>query len=384
MKPLAQSAIRKQNIRSILRLLTLHSPRTRQSLAEATGLSLMSVSNLVDQLKACQVLELLPMERPDTQKPASGRKAENISLSGAHHAWLMLDLSGKAFHATLLGFDLSVLWERSSVPAADDYVHCLSAFLKTVRLSLPQVLSGRALQGVAVVTPGPYDVASDTVHNQRLRALNGVHIKQLLQRELGDYPYCVDEDVKFAVRAFSPLIEQEQCELLYYLFIGEGVGGAAVHGGNLLRGLNATAGDAGQLLAPCGETYENLLSLSAFAASLHCMGEDADRLSEQLQLLSDDAPEAYRSTLQQAAQTTADMLSGVLWVLDPSHIVIDCRYAAPFESAYIDAVCRALQVHFSASNRALPVIMPAPGGMRSVLRGAVQALQQDWVERIVP
>ena len=51
MKSLDQSAIRKQNVRNILELLTLHSPRTRQSLADATGLSLMTVTNLIDQLK---------------------------------------------------------------------------------------------------------------------------------------------------------------------------------------------------------------------------------------------------------------------------------------------------------------------------------------------
>ena len=82
MKPLDQSTIRKQNVRKILDLLTAKSPRTRQSLAEATGLSLMTVTNLVDQLKAQSVLELAPVARSCGIKPLSGRKAENISLRG--------------------------------------------------------------------------------------------------------------------------------------------------------------------------------------------------------------------------------------------------------------------------------------------------------------
>ena len=68
MKSLDQSTIRKQNIRRILDLLTAQSPRTRQSLAEATGLSLMTVTNLVDQLKAQQVLELTPVARSGDNK----------------------------------------------------------------------------------------------------------------------------------------------------------------------------------------------------------------------------------------------------------------------------------------------------------------------------
>ena len=383
MKSLAQSAIRKQNIFNILQLLTQHSPRTRQSLAEETGLSLMSVTNLVDQLKAFQVLDFLPVER-DESKPTAGRKAEHISLSGARHAWLMLDLSGKAFHMTLLGFNLCCLLEKSSAPAENDYAACLTAFLQEIHTLLPEALAGRTLVGVAVVTPGPYDITSDTVRNQRLPQLNGVHIKEMLYRHLGDYCYYVDEDVKFAVRAFSSLIAQEHCELLYYLFIGEGVGGAAVHSGNLLRGLNATAGDAGQLLAPGGETYENLLSLPVFAQKLGITGDDADVISAQLQVCAQQTPARYLDALHEAAQTTANMLSGVLWLLDPSHIIIDCRYAAPFEQEFIDGVLSCLQAHYHASERNLPHLLPAPGGLSSVLRGAIQALQHGWVERIVP
>jgi len=91
MKPFDQSAIRKQNVRNILDLLTLQSPRTRQALAEATGLSLMTVTNLIDQLKEQQVLDLAPVARSGAIKRASGRKAENISLCGTHHAWLIVD-----------------------------------------------------------------------------------------------------------------------------------------------------------------------------------------------------------------------------------------------------------------------------------------------------
>ena len=205
MKSLDQSTIRKQNVRKILDLLTVQSPRTRQSLAEATGLSLMTVTNLVDQLKAQQVLELTPVPRCCAGKPASGRKAENISLKGSGHAWMIIDLSGRNFRYTLLGFDFSLLYEKNCAEEGS-YLPRLEAFLCGIRDELNSVLCGRALLGVAVVAPGPYEIASDTVYNQRLPELNAVRIKSLLQRCLGDYNYYVDEDVKFAVRAFAPFI----------------------------------------------------------------------------------------------------------------------------------------------------------------------------------
>lgn len=379
MKSLDQSAIRKQNVRRILDLLTVQSPRTRQSLAEATGLSLMTVTNLVDQLKEQQVLDIAPVERSHEKKRVSGRKAENISLRGGGHAWLIVDLSGRHFRYTLLGFDLSVLLENHD-SADGAYLPRLEAFLCAIREEIVPVLCGRELLGVAVVTPGPYEIDSDTVFNQRLPELNTAGIKALLCRCLGDYDYYVDEDVKFAVRAFVPLIEQTPCELLYYLYLGEGVGGAAVHNGNMLRGLNATAGDAGQLTTPDGATYESLLSLPGFASTLDCHGED---LLQQLRQIAEERPADYMRALQAAATTVNDMLYSVLWVLDPSHIIIDCRYAFSFGDVFIEQIARQLSSRFCVAGRKFPAVMPAPEGMSSVTRGAVQVLQREWIERIL-
>ncbi|MBR3796698.1 MAG: ROK family transcriptional regulator [Clostridia bacterium] len=382
MKSLDQSAIRKQNIRRILDLLTVQAPRTRQSLAEATGLSLMTVTNLVDQLKEQQVLELAPVPRCGGDRHSSGRKAENISLRGSGHAWLIVDLSGKHFRYTLLGFDLAVLHEHNCA-AEGEYLSRLTAFLSAIREEISAPLAGRSLLGVAVVTPGPYEISCDTVYNQRLPELNDVRIKALMQRCLGNFDYYVDEDVKFAVRAFAPMSNQDSCELLYYLFIGEGVGGSAVHNGNMLRGLNATAGDAGQLTTPEGVTYESLISLSSFAALLGCGAQDNERLLQQLEAYAAEHPKAYLSALQKAAATVGDMLYNVLWVLDPGHIIIDCRYVFSFREEFIGFIAEYIARRLAAAGKRMPTIAAAPQGMSSVVRGAVQVLQREWIERIL-
>jgi len=55
--------------------------------------------------------------------------------------------------------------------------------------------------------------------------------------------------------------------VLFYLYTGEGVGGAVAYDDEVLRGLNAVTGDVGQL--PCGDgTYESALSLSVFVQRL--------------------------------------------------------------------------------------------------------------------
>lgn len=379
MKPVALSAIRKQNLAKVLDLLTLSPALTRQELAKSLDLSQMTMTNLVDFLKEQDVLHITPVQRDVTNRPAQGRKAEAITLCGDHKAWLLVDISSLQFSMTLTGFDVGILLELHD-DQSGEYLPRLENFLRTGIKQVHSVLGPRELLGVAVIAPGPYEISSDTIYNQRLPQLDHVRIKELFRRCMGDYEYYVDEDVKFAVRAFTDLIVLNQCEILYYLYIGEGVGGAAVHKGNMLRGQNATAGDAGHLLDRQGNTYESRLSTSVFAHLLDLPDVPAP---EALQQLAQQNPVRYREALDHMAAVTAEMLHGVLWILDPTHIIIDCVYARPCEEAFIQALSQHLQKQFSGENRRMPQLSPGTSGVSSVLRGAVRVLQKAWLDRVL-
>lgn len=234
------------------------------------------------------------------------------------------------------------------------------------------------------IAPGPYEISSDTVNNQRLPQLNQVRIKELFRRCLGHYEYYVDEDVKFAVRSFSDPVVLNQCEVLYYLYIGEGVGGAAVHRGNMLRGLNATAGDAGRLIDRQGNIYENRLNTEAFLHLLDIpVSLPPEELHKTLRRIAKEQPLQYASALELMASVTAEMLHSVLWILDPTHIVIDCVYAQPDGKSFVQMVKKYLAKLFQGEPRILPHLFPCPPGVSSVLRGAVRVLQSAWLDRIL-
>lgn len=379
MKLTELSNIRRQNLGKVLDLLTVSPAMTRQQLADATHLSQMTVTNLVDLLKEQGVLQFMPAHREGIARPALGRKADAISLCSTQKAWLLADISNRQFSLTLLGFDVSVLMELHD-DGHGDYLPRLEAFLRDGIRQVRSALGSRELLGVAIVTPGPYEISSDTVQNQRLPQLNGVRIKELFRRCMGHYEYYVDEDVKFAVRAFSDLIAQTRSEVLYYLYIGEGVGGAAVHGGNMLRGLNATAGDPGHLRSREGDTYESRLSTGAFSRLL---GQSDALAPDALARFALQEPARYAAALEQMAGITAEMLHGVLWMLDPTHIIIDCIYARPMEDMFLQAVSGHMRALFSADERMLPQLFPGASGLSSVLRGAVRVLQKAWLERML-
>ena len=192
----------------------------------------------------------------------------------------------------------------------------------------------------------------------------------------------MDEDVKFAVRAFDALTQQNTCELLYYLYIGEGVGGAAVHNGNLLRGLNATAGDAGQLLGPHG-IYENDLSQQAFAARLGLCGDTGrDVQATDIAQVAAQSPERYRQACASRLRALPICCTACCgcWILRISSSTAAMR--APLARCISSRSARP-----SAGRAAATVSSPAssqpPQEMSSVLRGAIIVLQREWIEHIV-
>lgn len=388
MRTIDQQSIRKQNIERIWEMLTTRRDLTRQELAEGTGLSPMSISNLVDHLKRFHVLQFATPERPvGDGRRATGRKAERISLCTTRHAWIMLDLTKIHFHFQALALDLSCVLQGAPWPydRQRDFSLNLRGFLREARAAIDRELKGREILGVAVVAPGPYDVTSDTVVNQRIPELNALPIKALLREELGLYDYYVDEDVKFAVRAHMQLATQGDGAVLYYAYIGEGVGGATLHNGNVLRGLNAAAGDVGQLPDRDGSNFEGKLSLRVFAQACGLEVQPLDNEDMLLASLSrcmrEDFPR-YQRELLRSADTVGAMLFPVVWLLDPSYIVVDCRYAAPYQDLFIDRARRRLSGLLGETMRRQPAILAAPYETRSVLLGAAQVLSREWIGRI--
>ena len=152
----------------------------------------------------------------------------------------------------------------------------------------------------------------------------------------------------------------------------------------MLRGLNATAGDAGHLLSGENVTFESLLNTEAF---LRLLSPEAELpVEDRQQFLSRMAaqdPARYDAALDSMAAITARMLHSVLWMLDPTHIIVDCVYARPRSDVFIQALSRHLQMQFRGENRALPSLLPGASGLSSVVRGAVRALQRAWLDRIL-
>ncbi len=364
--------------------LVVRGQATRQTLALATGLSVMTVGNLVDMLLENDALRKFPVEK--SNRHAAGRKAELLEPDDTRIRWLLVNLTSRHFTYEILSGCRKRPFRSEPYPydAAVPYADNLSRFLRGVgeTLTLPE---NRGILGAAVVVPGPYHVEYDRIFNKRIPELNALKIKETLRASLGLLNYYVDEDVKFAVRAFLPRHLEAGTEALYYLYIGEGVGGAVLHNGTVLRGLNAVAGDAGQLRASDHSDYEEKLCLIAFVSRLpiHPEGDGEEMLLKAVERVYAERPDAYLSALEDAALQIADMLRAIRWILDPATVVIDCRYAAHARDFFLDHIKEALVCKQSPVMPDMPELITAPLGESSLITGAARILSAEWIRRMV-
>ncbi|GHU77258.1 ArsR family transcriptional regulator [Clostridia bacterium] len=365
MKEMDLAGIRRRNMERVWSAL-LRGPMSRQALAESTGLSLMTVSNLIELFGVREAVRFEPLPREPGQ-PSSGRRAESISIRTDKHLLFALDLTGRQFRLHTLALDASpLLPEFVSQEQTDQarYEQDLRAFLMEHAELISLALPGRSAVGLCVVTPGSYDADSDTIRNKRIPGLNGLPLKPLVLdalAPLGSVMDCfVEEDVKLSIRAH---LGRGLPDPFYYLYIGEGVGGAYSSRGEILRGLNAVAGDAGQMRYDAGRTFEQRLSLRAYRT-----------LRQTLPV---------RDALSHAAKDCGALFQNIVWLLDPALILVDCAYAMDDADWFQRCLNRELTRALSGHVARIPQIQLTGESARALLRGAAYALTQRWFERVI-
>ncbi len=390
MKAISQLEIKKRNLIRLYDELVRKGNITRQYLARKTGLSLMTICNLIDFLSANGVIDLFDDAKPAVDKARSaGRKAAKISLNNSRFYWVLLDLTTVHFRYTAYNQNLQMIDSATpySYEPSLDYATNLQNFLAMTYHKLETNLTDREMIMAIAITPGPYDVARDTIFNKRIPELNKIHIKETLISFLGNHLYGVEEDVKLAVRAYLQDDLEIEDRMLYYLYIGEGVGGAVAYNLSVLRGLNAVNGDVGQLLTRDGVLYENAVSIRAFARAIG-IDEDMESWDENdlIRAIEQSAledHENYAQTLNRFSTIIAEMLVNVLWMLDPHIIVVDCSYVVSAQKEFIGLVEKHLYRLTHRTLQRMPQIVFRANEIHNVVIGSSKMVRATWLQQLL-
>ncbi|MCU1438888.1 MAG: sugar kinase [Naasia sp.] len=265
---------RRHNRALVLQTLLRAEGLSRADLARETGLTRVTVSDLVAEL----IAERLVRELGQREDARPGKPATLLDVDRSGHQMVGIDLSDHAvFRAAVLDLDGTIL-SRHEAPL--DGATGEEALDRVGRLAERALAAADApVLGVGVGTPGV--VGPDgLVHTAPNLGWSGVPLQELLALRLG-VPVIVANDAN--VSALAEHGFGEAGGDLMVVTIGAGVGSGLILSGALVRGARFAAGEIGQVMVGTdggldveydrGKTVEAWLSVPSLEERIRAAGD---------------------------------------------------------------------------------------------------------------
>ncbi|MCU1474684.1 ROK family transcriptional regulator [Amnibacterium sp.] len=332
---------------------------TRAELSALTGLSKPGVAELLTRLETAGLVEKGEL-RPGGPGPAkqTWRVRPDVGYAAS------VDVTAELVRGRLQGLDgttvaeLETSWDGRDVPRTVAEV--------VARLAADAGVPTDALLGAVVGVPGAVDPRSGAVRGApQLPALAGYDVPGALEAELG-VPVQVENDVNLMALAAIADDAALDARSMAFVWIDEGVGGAIVRDGELVRGFTGGAGEIDLLpVATADGRIEKLADALAPGAF--------DRLAGEAGLAdAESALVPHSRASAEIARRIAAGLAALVAVLDPELVLLGGRYGAPAAARLGDDVRAALAARLDTDPSALPELRPYPVGPDAALTGAAR------------
>lgn len=296
---------RRANRSLLLRALHHGGPASRAELAKLVGLTPATVSSLMKDLLAADIVEELGRTSGSVGKPAT---MLGIEPDGRHIVALGLSEPDR-FVGAIVNLTGKVI-ARTSAPRDDRTGDAAVELLAAMCDELIEAAE-RPVLGIGVASPGIVDQAGTVLRAARLD-WRSVPLAAQLTRRTG-HPVHVANDANAAALAALTFGRGESTNLLF-VRVDQGVGAGLVLDGNLFRGSFSAAGEIGHVvvdpdgaLCTCGKhgCLETEIAAPALA-----------------QLLRDAGPTAEVDVLRRAGERLGDALAAVVSALDVTDIIL--------------------------------------------------------------
>ena len=303
---------------------------TRQEIQDSTGLSRVTVSQVVQELLDEKVLV-----EGDQLPSNGGRKANALAINPAHGYIGICYFSATALTVAISNLsgeiknkhrDINLIEEgpENALPKATEW---LQEALKGIPKS--------KLLGIVVGVPGPVEHRSGEVINPPImRGWDGVNIREHFN-QIFKVPVFLENDVNLMVIAEHRLIYSE-IENLIFVKMSTGIGSGLIIDGRLYRGSQGSAGDIGHvkldalkgLPCRCGnhDCVESFSSGWALIEKLKSQGYKVKTVSDLVALARKGDAEVTR-LLNEAAAYIGHAVADAVNLLNPSKVVIQGRIA---------------------------------------------------------
>jgi predicted NBD/HSP70 family sugar kinase len=216
---------------------------------------------------------------------------------------------------------------RVSTESEQGYEHIRKQIVRLVKTLAAE--SGLPMPTkIGMGTPGVIDPHTGTLKNSNTQCLNGTHLRDDLEADLGLAVVTANDANCFAL-AEATLGCAKGFPTVFGVILGTGVGGGIVVNGHVLNGCHGIAGEWGQLiLDPEGpvSNYGTRGTVEAFIAGPGLEKFYAEQAGQKRKLKEIvarvDSDEHARATVERLTSRFAQAISSIIDVLDPHAIVL--------------------------------------------------------------
>jgi predicted NBD/HSP70 family sugar kinase len=391
--PGSLESLRRLNRLRVLETVQHRGAASRVDIVRSTGLSRTTVSSLVAQLLAEDVLIERPDRQPQPAVPNVGRPPTLLSLNPTGGGVLGIHFGHDSVRIAVTDLSCTVLDEAAGeLPVGyqardvfDDVADTALDLVRRCGLTVDRVIG----LGVAVSTPvnaGAQALRVPAV----LTGWDDVDLVAEWRARL-PLPVFVGNDANLGAVAEWTFGAGRGVDDFVYVMLSDGVGAGLVLNGLLYEGASGTAGEIGHVVVArdgfvcrcgsrgCLETVAGAGALiSAFS---HSMGPGTT-LDAVLSLARDGDPGAVR-LIEDAGRAVGRALSGICTVLDPRLVIVGGKTSAAGEPL-LAGIRAALAREVSPSvNRTVRVVGGELGARAEVL-GAIALANRNTAVHLLP
>ncbi len=382
--------VKDYNVAVVLNLIRKYEPISRREIADRTGLSFQTVTNITDNLLQSSVIqEGLELRGNGIRQSRSVQ----INPNAAYAVGIHIDRAKLTL--VLTNFKARILWREEILLAADESAHSILSLIPRIvdRAIAETGISKEQLLGLGLAVPGPIDIEAGCLLNvPNLNDWANHPIRSELE-ELLNLPVLLDEDVTAIVLGEQWCGWGTEYHNVLYLYVGIGIGLGIVSNGHALRGWKGNIGQIGHIqidpagpLCHCGkrgclEAYctADAILRDARIATLnrdHPAGPDLPKLPHRIEdIVGSDDP-IFAEVLKQAAKRLGTVLSEAIAILDPELVLLGGEMLHRLGDSFVETLV--LEIPKSAMpTKPLPPVKSSSFGADAGVIGAATLVLHD-------
>lgn len=269
---------------------------SRVELADTTGLSAQTVSNIVQRL-----LDAGIVEEAGRTSSGRGKPRTTLRLVGSSRYAIGVHLDPGLITVVVLGIDGDVVSRHArATPTAQDPSDTVDVLIQDIEMVLTESGIDRTrIVGLGIAAPGPIDVHRGIVLDPpNLAGWHRVPLRDAIAEATG-LPVVLEKDVTAAAVAEKWTDEADGAQNFAFLYLGTGLGVGLVIGDEVVRGGSGNAGEIGHIVVdpdglPCACGLRGCIAVSCAPLPLI---EEAERRGVIAAERPDDHPTAVDAAM---------------------------------------------------------------------------------------